>query len=207
LFFVYRIIYKVYISVVNNQSSIRVIAGTWRGRRINFPTIHGVRPTQDRIRETLFNWLQLDISGALCLDLFAGSGALGIEALSRGAEHVTFVDSSSEVVASINSNLEMLGSDAASVICSRVPDGKLLVSSRPFDIIFLDPPFSEGLLLPTISWLRESQLISDDTILYFEVESSNTDLNSILDINIYKEKKTSNILYGLFTLTPVAHNS
>src|SRR5690606_25651031 len=94
---------------------VRVIAGKWRSRKLSFPDLDGLRPTADRIRETLFNWLQHDIVQEDCLDLFAGSGACGIEALSRQARHVTFIDSSGKALAAIRSNLAMLGADNASL--------------------------------------------------------------------------------------------
>ncbi len=194
-------------TAANNRSSVRIIAGKWRGRRINFPTIQGVRPTHDRIRETLFNWLQRDISGAICLDLFAGSGALGIEALSRGAEHVTFIDSSKEAVSFIKSNLQKLACESSSVLCANIPDNKLIMSPKTFDVIFLDPPFSQGLMLPAIAWLKDSKLISRDTIFYYEMESGNQASLHSLQLNIYREKKTANINYGLFTLPFAAQDS
>jgi len=118
----------------------RVIGGRWRGRRLDFPALTGVRPTGDRVRETLFNWLQPVISGASCLDLFAGSGALGIEALSRGAAEVLFVDRQPDLVEAIRGHLESLGADRGRCFCGEA--GSFLGGQgRPFDIIFLDPPF------------------------------------------------------------------
>lgn len=127
------------------QNRLRIIAGRWRGIRIEFPPLQVIRPSPDRVRETLFNWLQQHVAGARCLDLFAGSGALGIEALSRGARHVTFVDREPQVVRHITATLQRLGSDAGTVVL----DEALRFLDRPrqpFDIVFLDPPFASGLL-------------------------------------------------------------
>src|SRR6202046_5142114 len=91
------------------RNSVRIIGGGWRGRRVNFPDIPGLRPTPDRVRETLFNWLQHDVAGARCLDLFAGSGALGLEALSRGAKELVFVEQAVAASRSLQEQLVRLG--------------------------------------------------------------------------------------------------
>jgi 16S rRNA (guanine966-N2)-methyltransferase len=124
---------------------LRIIGGRWRGSRIVFPPLAAIRPSPDRVRETLFNWLQQSIVGARCLDLFAGSGALGLEALSRGATHVTFVDREPQVGRHLSQTLERLGSSDATVV---VEDALRFLSRppQPFDIVFLDPPFDSAAL-------------------------------------------------------------
>jgi 16S rRNA (guanine966-N2)-methyltransferase len=124
---------------------LRIIGGRWRGSRIVFPPLAAIRPSPDRVRETLFNWLQQPIVGARCLDLFAGSGALGLEALSRGAAHVTFVDREPQIGRHLSQTLERLGSRDATVV---VEDAQRFLSRppQPFDIVFLDPPFDSGVL-------------------------------------------------------------
>ena len=124
---------------------LRIIGGRWRGSRIVFPPLAAIRPSPDRVRETLFNWLQQSIVGARCLDLFAGSGALGLEALSRGASHVTFVDREPQVGRHLAQTLERLGSGDATVV---VEDAQrfLLRPPQPFDVVFLDPPFDSAVL-------------------------------------------------------------
>jgi 16S rRNA (guanine966-N2)-methyltransferase len=124
---------------------LRIIGGRWRGSRIVFPPLAAIRPSPDRVRETLFNWLQQPIVGARCLDLFAGSGALGLEALSRGAAHVTFVDREPQIGRHLSQTLQRLGSGDATVV---VEDALRFLSRppQPFDIVFLDPPFDLGLL-------------------------------------------------------------
>ena len=124
---------------------LRIIGGRWRGSRIEFPPLAAIRPSPDRVRETLFNWLQQPIVGARGLDLFAGSGALGLEALSRGAAHVTFVDREPQIGRHLSQTLERLGSHEATVV---VEDAQRFLSRSPqvFDIVFLDPPFDSGVL-------------------------------------------------------------
>ncbi|MDJ0926187.1 MAG: 16S rRNA (guanine(966)-N(2))-methyltransferase RsmD [Gammaproteobacteria bacterium] len=123
--------------------SLRIIAGRWRGRRIPLPDNSAVRPTGDRVRETLFNWLQAEIRGARCLDLFAGSGALGLEALSRGAATVTFVDTDPGIARHLDKIVHELGDDTAEIV---VADAHRYLGGSPtaFDIIFLDPPFGNA---------------------------------------------------------------
>ena len=136
---------------------LRIIGGRWRGSRIVFPALAAIRPSPDRVRETLFNWLQQPIVGARCLDLFAGSGALGLEALSRGAAHVTFVDREPQVGRHLSQTLERLGSRDAAVV---VEDAQrfLLRPAQPFDIVFLDPPFDSSMLEAIADRLQQGWL-------------------------------------------------
>jgi 16S rRNA (guanine966-N2)-methyltransferase len=133
------------------RGSFRIIGGEWRRRRFDFVTDRDVRPSPDRVRETLFNWLAPVIEGSRCLDLFAGSGALGLEALSRGAARVVFVDRERSVIERIGGHLDALGAAARA---ERVQADALQYLARagaPFDIVFLDPPFRQGqvpILLP-----------------------------------------------------------
>ncbi len=127
------------------RGTFRIVAGEWRGRRFAFPPVPGVRPTPDRVRETLFNWLQNRVRGAACLDLFAGSGALGLEALSRGASRVTFVDKAPRVVDAVRDHLAVLDCDRGRADCV---DARAFLAGPPtaFEIVFLDPPFGAGWL-------------------------------------------------------------
>jgi 16S rRNA (guanine966-N2)-methyltransferase len=143
--------------------TLRIIGGAWRGRKIRFPPVEAIRPTPDRVRETVFNWLQQDVAGARCLDLYAGSGALGLEALSRGAAHVFFVDVEPAVTRHLSQALEQLRCDRGQVICSdaaRYLEGV----PEPFDIVFLDPPYADRALanacrlLDERGWLRRGGL-------------------------------------------------
>ena len=137
---------------------MRIIAGEWRGRRISFPSAAQLRPTPDRVRETLFNWLQPAIAGARCLDLFAGSGALGLESLSRGAAAAVFVEHDAAVVAALRATLSTLRATRGQLI--EMDALRYLAGpATAFDVVFLDPPFARGglgelcRLLETRGWL------------------------------------------------------
>jgi 16S rRNA (guanine966-N2)-methyltransferase len=158
---------------VRRPHELRIIGGLWRGRRWQFPANDALRPTPDRVRETLFNWLAPRIQQAACLDLFAGSGALGLEALSRGAGSVLFVEQDSATADALQNRIADWQRSQATVGTGRVEraDAMRWIALRraatqpPFDIVFLDPPFAAGLLarccelLATGAWLAEGALI------------------------------------------------
>ncbi len=129
---------------------MRVITGSARGKRLIAPTGNDVRPTSDKVKEALFSALQFDIEGRRILDLFAGSGQLGIEALSRGAESATFVDSSNASIKIIKQNIENTGFTDKSKVYSMDYGSFAAMCRDTFDIVFLDPPYAEGLLIPAI---------------------------------------------------------
>ena len=145
------------------RNEFRIIAGQWRRRKLQFPPLPGIRPSPDRVRETVFNWLREHIEGARCLDLFAGSGALGLEALSRGAAQVVFVDRERAAVEALRAHLESLHAEGGEVFQS---DALAWLGSapRPFDLVFLDPPFESELLASALSvlgrgWLKPRALV------------------------------------------------
>lgn len=154
------------------RNSIRIVAGQWRGRRISFPDLPGLRPTPDRVRETLFNWLQHDVAAARCLDLFAGSGALGIEALSRGAREVVFVEREAAAAAQLRAELDRLGGADRGRVLHEGARRFLATPGAPFDIAFLDPPFGQGLLASTLPLLASSGLVVPGGLVYVEAERS-----------------------------------
>ena len=129
-----------------NRNKIRIIGGSWRGRRVSFPDTPGLRPTPDRVRETLFNWLQPSIVESRCLDLFAGSGALGLEALSRGAREVVFVEKDPLTARALQAELTRLGGHPRARVMELGAARFLRVPGEPFDVVFLDPPFGIGAL-------------------------------------------------------------
>ena len=151
------------------QNKVRVIGGKWRGRVISFPSNIALRPTPNRVRETVFNWLGQDMSGKVCLDLFAGSGAMGIEAVSRGSEHVVMVESDRKVYSALQSSLQKLRADQIELLMMDAL--KFIISDqRLFDVIFLDPPYQLG-LLPKILNLLPSHL-TQDGLIYLEAGNS-----------------------------------
>jgi len=154
------------------SNTLRIIGGTWRGRKLHFPDVDGLRPTPDRVRETLFNWLQPIIAGARCLDLFAGSGALGFEALSRGAASVVMLERDGNAAKQLRENMAILKTTGAQVIQR---DALEFLNSghgdaAPFDIVFLDPPYHQNLINPCCTALERSDWLSANSYLFVEAE-------------------------------------
>jgi len=182
----------------NNQ--LRIIAGQWGGRKLTFPDLSGLRPTSDRIRETLFNWLQADVIGSRCLDLYAGSGALGLEALSRGAGEVMFVDNAQAVISSLKQNMTVLKDERGQTLrydaFSYIEREDIL----PFDIVFLDPPFKLGLMEKTIKVLQKSRCLKDGSLIYIEIEKR-LDVTVPDEWKCLKEKKAGQVKYMLFEVS------
>ena len=155
-------------------NEVRIIGGKWRGRKLSFPPVASLRPSLGRVRETLFNWLRSDVPGSRCLDLYAGSGALGFEALSRGAATVTFVDSHPKVCRALQDNAARLGFTGCTIVRSNAR--KFLERARaagapdfqPWDIIFLDPPFGSSELPAALTHIRDGALLAPNGLLYFE---------------------------------------
>ena len=150
------------------RGELRIIGGEWRRRRIRFPSEPGLRPTPDRIRETLFNWLGPRVVGSCTLDLFAGSGALGLEALSRGAGHVDFVERSRAVAAALRDNLELLGAAERAEVFQAAALAWLESAAGPYDLVFLDPPFDSGLAPLALERLVARALLSPGHRIYLE---------------------------------------
>jgi 16S rRNA (guanine966-N2)-methyltransferase len=148
--------------------TLRIIGGAWRGRRLRFPPAEDIRPTPDRVRETLFNWLAARVPGSSCLDLFAGSGALGLEALSRGAARLTFVERDPSAASEIAARLDEWGAHGARV--ENVDARRFLehAHAEPFDIVFLDPPFASALLAETAERLEQGGWLANDALIYIE---------------------------------------
>lgn len=181
----------------DKKQHLRVIAGHFRGRKISFPDVPGLRPTSDRIRETVFNWLANDIRGAKCLDLFAGSGALGFEALSRGASQVTLVDCSPEAIKALSTTAKLWKVDKLTIHCKQAM--KFIQSQdEPFDIIFLDPPFASDQLQRCLTALIEKSLITTDTLVYIETAAPSPPLPDTL--SLHRQKKAGQVIYGLYRL-------
>jgi 16S rRNA (guanine966-N2)-methyltransferase len=146
---------------------IRIIGGRWRSRKLPVPLSEGLRPTPDRVRETLFNWLAPYLPGARCLDLFAGTGALCLEALSRGAGSVVMVEQSPAVAEGLRQNLATLGAQDAEVVCA---DALAFLGGAPrtFDIVFLDPPFASDLIARCSVLLEPRGWVRPGTLVYIE---------------------------------------
>jgi 16S rRNA (guanine966-N2)-methyltransferase len=178
------------------EDRVRIIGGAWRSRLIRFPGKFDIRPTPDRVRETLFNWLGQTLHGKTCLDLFAGSGALGFEAASRGAERVVMVESSAEVARSIEGNAKILGCDRLDLVCM---DALKFVAtdSRTFDVIFLDPPFGRNYL--PLLWPQLPARLSAGGVVYFET-GEHPDVPGAW--TVLKSGKAGKVNYGLLSHAP-----
>ncbi|AMN48169.1 16S rRNA (guanine966-N2)-methyltransferase [Steroidobacter denitrificans] len=179
---------------VKEAYQLRIIGGRWRGRRLDFPAIQVIRPSPDRVRETLFNWLQPHIVGASCLDLFAGSGALGFEALSRGAAHVCFVDREVRIGRYLRDTLQGLECTQASVHVENA--GRFLRRApRPFDIVFLDPPF-ESAALPEVCGLLMQGWLAPQAWIYIEC-AEGTPLLPPPSWQMYRSRRAGQVSYHL----------
>lgn len=147
---------------------VRVIGGHLRGSKLHVPDLAGLRPTASRVRETLFNWLQADLAGARVLDLFAGTGALGIEALSRGAGEVIMIERDARAARAIKDNLDRLGQTRGQVSCADAGAWLATPPPQPFDGVFLDPPFALDLWTPVAQRLEASRWLAPHAWIYVE---------------------------------------
>ena len=178
------------------RNQLRIIGGEWRGRKLSFPEIPGLRPTPDRVRETLFNWLAPIISGARCLDLFAGSGALGLEALSRGASQVVLVDNHDAAIKQLQTNLAVLECTTAEAVKAEALQF-LKGPASAFDIVFLDPPYQADLLSGCIAQLEQGGWFASTAWIYLEA-SSKSDLPPLpANWTLYRSKTAGEVGYHL----------
>lgn len=182
--------------VQKKQGQCRIIAGKWRGRKISFDDAEGLRPTTDRIRETVFNWLQPYLPNSHCLDCFAGSGALGFEALSRGAESVLLLEQNPKTINNLKKNIEALTANNADMQCVDTLQWLEHQHAREFDVIFLDPPFSSDLLNQACKLLQKSNCLSDNAIIYLE-HNIDSKINLPDNWNTLKDKKSGQVIYQL----------
>lgn len=175
---------------------MRLIGGSLRGRTLDFPDAEGLRPTADRIRETLFNWLQPLIEGAQCLDLFAGTGALGFEAASRGAARVLMLETNAKVVAALQQNRQRLGLVAVEI---QRGDGlaRLASTHQSFDLIFLDPPFHTELLQQSLDCLAQDRYLKPGGLVYLELDAKEPWPELPKGLEWYRQKEAGQVRYGL----------
>jgi 16S rRNA (guanine966-N2)-methyltransferase len=180
----------------SNKGSIRIIAGLYRGRKLAVLMAEGLRPTTDRVKETVFNWLMPFIQDSNCLDCFAGSGGLGFEALSRGASHVSFVELNKPAAQQLTENQRLLNVDNISIINT---DASSFINknSQKFDVVFLDPPFRKGFVEQTALLLNENSL-ADNALIYVEMESDNNTQQLPLNWKLLKEKVAGQVIYRLY---------
>jgi 16S rRNA (guanine966-N2)-methyltransferase len=187
-----------------SHGTLRVIGGRWRSRKLNFPAVDQLRPTANRIRETLFNWLQDVIPGAVCLDLFAGSGACGIEALSRGARQVTFVERNPLAADAIARNLTTLGALEATVVRADVLAWLKIAPLAPgsVGVVFVDPPYAARLERACCEALEKSGLLTQRALIYLESDRAIGDDLIPVNWRIRKSKRAGAVHYALLAREP-----
>ena len=179
---------------------LRIVAGKWRSRLLPITDVEGLRPTPERIRETLFNWLAGEIEGSHCLDPFAGTGALAFEALSRGAASATLIDKSARVVETLNSSAALLESDDIQILCADALSFMRQKASRRYDIVFLDPPFAEDIVEECCRLLQSNGWLTDGAVVYIEQQKSRPLPELPRGWTINKDNKAGNVRYMLACL-------
>ncbi len=180
-------------------NQVRIISGQWRGRKLDFPDSRGLRPTADRIRETLFNWLAPVLPGAVCLDLFAGSGALGFEAASREASRVVMVEQDRTVFLGLQAQTKRLSAINVELINTDALDYLAGVAGS-FDILFLDPPFGDaGLRQSAIQTIDDLHLVKPGGLIYLETEKADVLPELPANWHAYRRKQAGQVDYQLLS--------
>ncbi len=191
---------------VGGSGFIRLIAGQWRGRKLPVRDVLGLRPTTDRVKETLFNWLAPHLAGSRCLDLFAGSGSLGFEALSRHASHVTMVERDKGAAGQLLANLQLLQCQQARVLqqdaLQLLAGAAETVDRAPFDIVFLDPPFRQDLLTPACTLLEAGGWLAEGALIYVEREQEAQPPRLPGNWHLLKDKQAGQVTYQLYVREP-----
>lgn len=186
------------------MGEVRVIAGLWRGRKLPVLNAEGLRPTTDRVKETLFNWLMMDVANARCLDCFSGSGALGIEALSRQAQAVVFLEKFATATQQLKKNLASLKTDKGTVINT---DTLAYLAQKnndnPFDIIFIDPPFHHQFVPQILPLLQQNNWLAENALIYVETEKNHPPLPLAENWQIIKEKSAGMVTSRLIQVTTI----
>ncbi|WP_022943255.1 16S rRNA (guanine(966)-N(2))-methyltransferase RsmD [Psychromonas hadalis] len=177
---------------------IRLISGKWRGKKLPVKDIEGLRPTTDRTKETLFNWLMRDINDANCLDCFCGSGSLAFEALSRFAKNVTLLEKDKSVVKQLRENLTVLNINNANLIEADSIRYLSQVATEQYNIVFIDPPFHKNLVQPCCDALQNHGYLADNALIYIEREVDLSTLNLPESWQLLKEKSTGQVTYQLY---------
>ncbi len=180
------------------SGKLRIVGGEWRSRQLPVANVEGLRPTPDRIRETLYSWLTGWVAGARCLDAFSGTGALGLEALSRGASHATFLEYSPIAARQLKDNLALLKCDTGEIVQT---DANLWLNqkaSQPYNLIFLDPPFHKGMVAPICAKLQSNGYLSDNALVYIESEVALGMPDVPVQWSLWKEKTAGQVTCRLF---------
>ena len=181
------------------QQRLRIIGGAWRSRQLEFPNLDEIRPTPDRVRETLFNWLQAHIHSARCLEPFCGSGILSFEACSRGAGYCLALDQSKTAISAIKQSLQQWQISAGQFQCE-VADAREWLKNyqgQGFDLIFLDPPFADNDIAEILAQCGSKALLAEDGFIYVETPREITTSDLPADFEIYRQKRAGAVHYCL----------
>lgn len=190
-----------------STGSIRIISGRWRGTRLPVANVTGLRPTTDRNKETLFNWLMPYVQNARCLDVFAGSGGLGFEALSRYADTLTFIELDKSAIGNLRANIQKLKIDEGLVTLLQGNALQILPKiNQQFDLIFLDPPFHQGLLPPVLQLIITFNLLAPAGIIYIESETAATNYAIPEAWQLLKERQNSQVCSRLYQVKSLIEN-
>ncbi|MDT8869597.1 16S rRNA (guanine(966)-N(2))-methyltransferase RsmD [Vibrio fluvialis] len=182
------------------SGQVRIISGLWRGRKLPVHDAEGLRPTTDRVKETLFNWLAQDIPHAKCLDLFAGSGGLGFESASRQAEKVTMLEMNPQAFAQLKTNIAALKASNIEAVNTDTL-AYLKQPGQAYDVVFIDPPFRQGLLQETVQLLEQNGWLAANAMIYIESEKE-LPLTELPECwQLYREKLAGQVCYRLFERT------
>jgi len=181
------------------DSSLRIIAGQWRSRLLPVADLPGLRPTTSRVRETLFNWLQNDVPGAHCLDLFAGSGALGFEAASRGAASVIMLETQSQAAKILRENIQTLKAEQVQLLQTDAMSwlNSMTEPVRRFDVVFIDPPFNSEYLVQACELLEAQECLSEHACIYLEMNRKQDLPRLPQSWTVVREKKAGQVGYYL----------
>ncbi|EKO3906603.1 16S rRNA (guanine(966)-N(2))-methyltransferase RsmD [Vibrio fluvialis] len=182
------------------SGQVRIISGLWRGRKLPVHDAEGLRPTTDRVKETLFNWLAQDIPRAKCLDLFAGSGGLGFESASRQAEKVTMLEMNPQAFAQLKTNIAALKANNIEAINTDTL-AYLKQPGQAYDVVFIDPPFRQGLLQETVQLLEQNGWLAANAMIYIESEKELPLTELPESWQLYREKLAGQVCYRLFERT------
>ncbi len=180
-----------------NENSLRIIGGEFRGRKLSFADLPGLRPTGDRLRETLFNWLAPSLPGSRCVDLFTGSGALALESASRGAAEVTALDTAAAVTTLLKGHAKTLNCTQLKVFQDNAIAWLGKQSAGPFDIVFIDPPFAHDLWQTTIDALVQTNSLAEGAAIYIE-SGRDTPYQSPSNWRLHREKRAGQVTCRLY---------
>jgi 16S rRNA (guanine966-N2)-methyltransferase len=181
-----------------STGNIRIISGLWRGRKLPVHDAEGLRPTTDRVKETVFNWLAQDIAHARCLDLFSGSGGLGFESASRQAKHVTMVELNKSAFQQLEANKNALKAEHIEIIHSDALTILQSAPAEPYDIVFIDPPFRKGLLEECVNLLEKYNWLAANAMIYIETEKELLMPTLPADWHLHREKIAGQVRFQLF---------